>query len=92
MISKLREGDTLLFLINSVYVRFVHYMKLKTSIIMFLYTQYIRLEYLPDKYKHCRPNLDKFYEIMKSRNDYIIFQIMKFLFLAFIRRNKLMVN
>ena len=48
----------------------------------------VRERFFPNKYKYCRMSLDMFYEMMKTKNDVIISQVMKYVFYAFIKREE----
>ena len=41
---------------------------------------------IPENYKYCIPSLEIFYEMMKSKHEYIISYVMKYIFLALIKR------
>ena len=48
----------------------------------------LRVLYFPEKYTYCRPSLDIFYEMMKSKNGYIICHVVKYVFYALIKREE----
>ena len=56
-------------------------------LICLLYSD-VRDLYFPDKYKHCTPSLELFYEMMKSKNEYVMYHVMKYIFFAFIKREE----
>ena len=41
-----------------------------------------------NRYKYCRMSLDMFYEMMKTKNDVIISQVMKYVFYALVKREE----
>ena len=48
----------------------------------------VRERFFPNKYKYRRMSLDMFYEMMKTKNDVIISQVMKYVFYALIKREE----
>ena len=48
----------------------------------------VRDLYFPEKCKHCTTSLELFYEMMKSKNEYVVYHVMKCIFFAFIKREK----
>ena len=44
--------------------------------------------YFPEKYKRSTPSQELFYEMMKSKNEYVMYHVMKNIFFAVIKREE----
>ena len=71
-----------------VYVLYVPYTELKMNTILYVSFILILGSVFSEKFEYCKPSHDIFYEMMKSKNGFIISQVMRYVFYALIKRDE----